>query len=124
MASIPVVFVVRVQAREDPKTTTTNVASEEIPEISIQEIKDALKMENRKCPGEDRITSEMLEFGGNVILKALEFRFNKCLEEVDTSNIENDRPVSLLSHIYKLFTKIWLNELLNSIYIFCFKCWC
>lgn len=122
--------------RPDPRTAKTvicNVGSEDVPEISGQEIQAALKqMKNRKSPGEDRVTSEMMKIGGAVVEKSLRILLNKCLREGkipnewqnaevillfkkgDNTNIENYRPVSLLSHLYKLLTKIITNRLTNK----------
>lgn len=51
-----------------------------MPEISIQEISAALKqMKNHKCP-ENKLTSIMFKFGGNVLLGSSKDLFNKCLE--------------------------------------------
>lgn len=111
-----------------------NVGSEDIPEITIEEIKETLKqMKNRKCPGEDQITSEMLKMGGKAVEKAIHILLNKCLQEGkiptdwynsevvllfkkgDTADIENYRPISLLSHLYKLLTKIITNRLTEKL---------
>lgn len=122
--------------RPDPRATNKvicNVGSEDIPEISKQEIKAALRqMKNRKSPGEDRITCEMLKMGGVVIERSLQILLNKCLLEGnipdtwknaemvllfkkgDNGNIENYRPISLLSHMYKLLTRIITNRLTNK----------
>ncbi|XP_044767130.1 uncharacterized protein LOC123323016 [Coccinella septempunctata] len=122
--------------RPDPRATNKvicNVGSEDIPEISKQEIKAALRqMKNRKSPGEDRITCEMLKMGGVVIERSLQILLNKCLLEGnipdtwknaemvllfkkgDNGNVENYRPISLLSHMYKLLTRIITNRLTNK----------
>lgn len=115
------------------RDTVRNVGSEDIPEISREEIRAALKrMKNRKCPGEDKITCEMLKLGEEVIERPLQILLNKCLLEGNipepwknaevvllfkkgkSDNIENYRPISLLSHVYKLLTKIITNRLTNK----------
>lgn len=112
----------------------TNVNSEEIPEIEEFEIEKALKtVKNGKAAGEDGILPEMLKEGGKSLLQQLKNLFNYCLQEEkipsnwnnavvvllhkkgDKSKLENYRPISLLSQIYKLFTKILTNRLANKL---------
>jgi hypothetical protein len=107
-----------------------NVGSQDLPEISTDEIDLALSnMKNNKAPGEDRITSDIIKMGGCELKEAIKILLNKCLEEGkipdnwtnaevkllykkgDTENLENYRPISLLSHVYKLLTKILTNRL-------------
>lgn len=104
----------------DYKQSGFRIYSKDIPTRNT-----ALKrMENRKSPGDDRISCEILKIGGRAIRKSLQIRLNKCLHEVkipeawqnakaillfdkeDSGDIENYRPVNLLPHTYKLLTKI------------------
>lgn len=103
----------------------TNVGSEDMPEITIDEVEAALKeMKNNKAPGDDELPIEAVKKGGEVMLQAVTALFNKCLEQEkvaeswtnaevvlihkkgDKAKIDNYRPISLLAHLYKLFMKI------------------
>lgn len=118
--------------RTRPKVT--NVGSEDIPSITVFEIKRALEQtKNRKAPGEDGVIIEQIKNGGDAILEILKILFNKCLEEAeipeewnnamivllhkkgDRSNIANYRPVSLMSNLYKLFIRIIANRMNNKL---------
>lgn len=63
------------------RATLINAGSEEIPEISTEEIRAALrKMKNGKCPGEDCVTSEMLKHGGGILERACRcFQTGVCM---------------------------------------------
>lgn len=117
-----------------------NQGSEDIPEIDEAEIMAALKsMKNNKAPGEDGLVIESIKNGGQNIIKALKILFNKCLLEGitpsqwenaqiiilhkkgDNTDLENYRPISLLSHIYKLYTKILTTRLTNKLEFFLSK---
>lgn len=107
-----------------------NVGSEEMPEISISELRTAIgQLKKEKAPGEDGITNEMLKIGGKTLEEAILILLNKCLEEGktpeawqnaeviilfkkgDATNLENYRPISLLSVLYKVLTKVLTNRL-------------
>jgi endonuclease/exonuclease/phosphatase family metal-dependent hydrolase len=102
-----------------------NVGSEEIPDITLEETMAAMnEMKNGKAPGDDGIPVEAIKEGGKALVGTIVALFNKCLEEEkipktwenavlkllhkkgDITKLENYRPISLLSHLYKLFMKI------------------
>lgn len=91
-----------------------------MPDIPIEQIRIAIRpMKNRKCSGDDRITSEMLKLGVDTIhLTELLFGIYHWLnadvalivKKENTTNIENYRPMSLLSNFYKLLTRLMANR--------------
>ena len=87
-----------------------------------------------KSPGVDSIYSEFLKAGGESMLQILDILFNLIVEtgdipasfrkaliavlykKDDRSECKNYRPISLLSHIYKLFMTIIGNRITDDLY--------
>lgn len=111
-----------------------NQGSEEIPDITPDEVKNALfKMKNNKAPGEDEITVDAIKLGGDQLIKTLASLFNLCLtngtipkqwnnavtillhKKGNITDLQNYRPISLLSHLYKIFMKIICNRLTSKL---------
>ncbi|RVE40475.1 hypothetical protein evm_014875 [Chilo suppressalis] len=86
-------------------------------------------LKNGKAPGEDGVTTELLKAGGKPVLRELQKLFNTVLFEGrtpeawsrsvvvlffkkgDKTLLKNYRPISLLSHVYKLFSRVIANRL-------------
>ncbi|CAK1594488.1 unnamed protein product [Parnassius mnemosyne] len=104
----------------DPRASLIRHYSEDIPDVSLSEIRMALQhLKNGKAPGEDGITAELLKAGGRPVLEVLQKLFNSVLhitpeawsrsavvlffKKGDNALLKNYRPISLLSRVYVLF---------------------
>ena len=115
-------------------TRDSKVCEEEeaIPPILQKEVRHAIKqMKDNKAPGIDGLTSDIIKAGGDVAVDQLTKLYNQILhtkkipqswkeakiillhKKDDKADIKNYRPISLLSHGYKIFTKIIQNRIKN-----------
>ena len=118
------------------RVTSTDISVEytDIPDITTSEVAFALKhMKRGKAPGDDDITTDLLKDAGEDLYKKLAQLFTRCLKEKkvpesfgvgivillykkgDSKELGNYRPITLLSVIYKLFSKIITNRLTKTL---------
>jgi len=122
---------------DDPNTCDFLPTTHElpIPPIVKSEIISAIdRLASGKSPGIDSIHSEFLKAGGDAMVQILHILFNTILEtgdipssfrkalivvlykKDDRSECKNYRPISLLSHVYKLFMTIIGNRITDDLY--------
>jgi endonuclease/exonuclease/phosphatase family metal-dependent hydrolase len=120
--------------KEDKDEDINEIKEELVPCIMESEVRKAiLTQKNGKAPGPDRITNEILKGTLEIIGGSLTTLFNEILSTViipeqwtkttitlihkkgDKSKIDNYRPISLMTNLYKVFSKIILNRLTKKL---------
>lgn len=116
---------------DEPTPLVLDSTQEEAtPPILQNEIKKAIQsLKGRKAPGEDGISNELLKGCANAILTTLTELFNEILtseiiptqwtsstiillhKKGNKDDIGNYRPISLMSNLYKIFSKIILDRI-------------
>ena len=117
----------------DTVQNIAKVETEEVPSILTSEVERALsQMTSSKAPGEDQIVAEMIRAGSEIAPSKIQELYTAVLRtetvpkewknaiiitlilKKGDKDLTNYRPISLLSHIYKLFMKV-LNRLNSSL---------
>lgn len=120
----------RQQRRNGPFHNTPQIITDDNIVINKEDVKEALKkLRNRKSPGLDGITNELLKYGGESITDQLTTLINKILhfhripdewrisktilllKKGDKELPSNYRGINLLSTTLKLITKILTNKI-------------
>jgi len=114
----------------EPKAiTSSDYYNSALAEFSLNEITRTLnQLPNNKACGPSRISYEMLKQAGPTFLQAIVALFNRCIQTsripkqwkegrifpiskkpIFDGNLSNTRPISLVEHIKKLYTKLLTN---------------
>lgn len=119
---------------QNKKKRIVNIGSEKIPKITVEEVGNALnKMKNNKAPVEEKIMVDILKECCPMVTEKLCNIINICHEngktsktgtilllylfvkEGDIMHLDNFRPMSLFSQVYKPFTKPLTIRIINKL---------
>lgn len=122
------------KSNNQEELNNTKVKSEEEPSILNEEVKKSiLSQEMDKTPGPDKIKNEILRGTIDEVCPLLTKIFNEILrtgsipsqwqeahiilihKKGDKEDIANYRPISLITNIYKIYSKIILNRITRTL---------
>ena len=120
--------------RNHPRDGEYQHQSHSFPEITACEVRLAIKqMKKGKAPGPDNLTVDLISDAGEPIHIRLARLFNVCLKKSrtpeewnkailillhkkgDPRDMNNQRPISLLNVVYKIFTKVITNRITRKL---------
>lgn len=132
--SLATSFFTELYERKNIIQETNLTGGSEVPDIISAEINKAVKSQKKdKAPGSDGITNEFLILNKDILIPILKHIFNEVLhseiipnqwtmstikllhKKGDKNNINNYRPISLSSNIYKVFAKIILGRITKTL---------
>jgi len=122
-------FYSKLYSSDKQRPSIKSTCNKDIPKVLSSEVEHAVKHMKCNKVREDEIAIELIKEGGNVVAKQLAKLFTNCLiskrvpkswnnaviillhKKGDIKDINNYRPISLMSQISKLFSKVILNRI-------------